>query len=342
MSVTSTWLSRLRADPLPFLLETSDPAVRHATLRGLLDRPDSDPEVALALARTMAAEPVVSILAHQHPQGWWEKPGPGYASKYRGTVWSLMFLDQLGADAADPRVQAACEYVLRHSQCPEGGFSASGTHLVAPPPSYHAIHCLNGNLVHALVGLGRLGDPRLARAIEWQARAIAGEEPINYHPRGTVGPGFACADTSGLPCAWGAVKAVLALARIPAGQRSPLVRRALAAGAAFLLSRDPVAADYPLGYGEPAPSAEWWRLGFPLGYVADVLQNLEALCAAGYANDARLTGAVDWVLGQQDNLGRWRNQRAYNGKTWTVIERQGRPSKWVTLRACRVLRHVWD
>lgn len=288
----------------------------------------------------MAADPIASILANQHTQGWWEKPGPGYATKYRGTVWSLMFLDQLGTDTADPRIQAACDYALAHSQSSEGGFASSGAGREQAPPSHFIIHCLNGNLVRALIGLGRKGYPLLARAIEWQARSITGAEPLQYYSQGTTGLGFACAMTGELPCAWGAIKAMLGLARIPAGQRSPLVQRALAQGAEFLLSRDPAVADYPVVWGEPAPSAEWWHLGFPLGYVADVLQNLEALCAAGYAKDARLARAVEWLLGRQDARGRWRNQRAYNGKTWVDIEEQGQPSKWVTLRACTVLRQV--
>lgn len=45
-------------------------------------------------------------------------------------------------------------------------------------------------------------------------------------------------------------------------------------------------------------------------------------------------------MSQQDERGRWRNRYAYNGKTWVVIERQGAPSKWVTLRACFVLKHA--
>ena len=334
------WVTSLKADPLPWLLEEENSAVRHAALRDLLERPDSDSEVRRAQAAAMAADPIAAILTHQQPQGWWEKPGPGYASKCRGTVWSVIFLEQLGADPTDSRVQAACEYVLDHSQAPEGGFSSSGSHLVQPPPNYHAIHCLNGNLVRALVGLGRLGDRRLARAIEWQARAITGEGPIGFHASGTTGPTFACASNGGQSCAWGAVKAVLALASVQADRRSPLVHRALEQGAAFLLSRDPLVADYPMGWGEPAPSVEWRRLGFPLGYVADVLQNLEALCAAGYAKDARLGRAVEWVLSRQDANGRWRNQRAYNRKIWVDFERQGQPSKWVTLRVCRVLRQV--
>jgi len=50
---------------------------------------------------------------------------------------------------------------------------------------------------------------------------------------------------------------------------------------------------------------------------------------------------VAWLLSRQDPAGRWRNEYAYNGKTWVDVERQGMPSKWVTLRACRVLQAVF-
>lgn len=62
-------------------------------------------------------------------------------------MWQLIFLDQLGADGSDTRVQAACEYVLTLSQAEMGGFAASGSKKEAPPPPTRVIHCLNGNLL---------------------------------------------------------------------------------------------------------------------------------------------------------------------------------------------------
>ena len=97
MDASAGWQATLRADPLGWLLEAEDPAVRHLVLRQLLDRPDDDPDVADSRRAAMAADPIASILAAQEPDGHWEKPGPGYATKYRGTVWQLIFLDQLGA-----------------------------------------------------------------------------------------------------------------------------------------------------------------------------------------------------------------------------------------------------
>ncbi len=332
------WRKRLAGDPLPWLLETTDPAVRVATLTRLLDRPHDDPEVVRARGRAMRVDPIAGILAAQHAEGWWEKPGPGYVPKYTGTVWQLTFLDQLGADPASSQVQKACAYVLRWTAATGGGFGLNGSGRERNPPPSSVLHCLNGNLLHALIAFGYLDHPVVQSAIEWAAQAISGRGSFTYHRSGTSGPGFECGANDGLPCAWGAIKELNGLALIPPGQRGPAVREAIETGVEFLFSRDPAVADYPMGYGNTVPSSSWFKLGFPSGYVADVLQNLEVLAHLGYAKDRRLDAAYDFVLRQEDGTGRWRNRYAYNRKTTVDIEHQGDQSKWVTLRACTVLK----
>ena len=49
---------------------------------------------------------------------------------------------------------------------------------------------------------------------------------------------------------------------------------------------------------------------------------------------------MDWLLSQQDADGRWANRHAYAGKMIVDIDTPGQPSRWVTLRACRVLKAV--
>jgi hypothetical protein len=332
-----TWTDHLTGDPLPWLLAEDTPAVRAATLKRLCDLSDDDIEVAKARAAATRAEPIRSILDAQDAAGWWVKPGAGYAPKYTGTVWELIFLDQLGADPTDPRIRRACEYVLRHTQATSGGFGASGANDDAQPSPSRVLHCLNGNLVRALIGFGLWGDPRLNASVDWAARAITGDGADRYYQSGTSGPAFACAANDGNPCAWGAVKELLGLARVPPHERSGNVRKAIDQGVELLLSRDPAVADYPMPSRDTKPSGSWFKLGFPSGYVTDVLQNLEVLAELGHARNPNLASALSWVESQQDR-GRWTNRRAYNGKSLVNIERQGQPSKWVTLRACSVLK----
>ncbi len=97
-------------------------------------------------------------------------------------------------------------------------------------------------------------------------------------------------------------------------------------------------ADYPFPARDSRPSRSWFKPGFPTGYASDVLQNLEVLSDLGHARDPRLAAALAWLVGQQDHAGRWLNRHAYNGRTTVDFERRGEPSRWVTLRACAVLR----
>lgn len=327
----------VNADPLPWLLEEDDPAVRHLALRLLRDEPKDAPAVRRARAEAMRVPPISTILKHQHPEGYWEKPGAGYARKYTGTVWSLVFLDQMGADGRDPHIERACRYVLEHTQTANGGFGISGAVSERPPPPSAVYHCLNGNLLRAMIDFGHLDHEPVRRAIDWQARSIIGEGFDGYYRSGTTGPGFGCAVNDAHPCAWGAIKALRALAAVPPRRRAGHVRRAIDVGASFLLSRDPAVADYPTGTNV---SSSWFKLGFPSGYVADVLQNLETLAELGRARDPRLEHALAWLLAQQDDHGRWANRYPYAGKLWVDVDRPGEPSKWVTLRALSFVKRA--
>ncbi len=339
--MTNEWLNQLKGDPLPWLLEDdpTNPGVRYFVLRDLLHRPPDDPEVAEAQRAVMSTGPVPIILDAQEPEGYWVKPGPGYFPQYRATVWAVTMLGQLGADGADERVHRGCEYVLEHALDKNGAFSMSAI------PS-QAILCLNGHLLAALLDLGWSGDDRVERALEWVARVVTGEgvapteekgAPLRYLKSGTCGPGFCCGLNAKKPCAWGAVNVLQAFSNLPEEARTPLIYRAIDTGLEFLLSKDPAVADYSMGYGTE-PSRNWFRFGFPLFWVTDVLHNLEVLTSFGHGSDPRLSAAMDLVLDKQDELGRWKMEHSYNGKTLVDIEEKGQPSKWVTLRALRVLQ----
>jgi len=317
---------------IEWLLEKDNPSVRYFALKDLLDQLDDDHDVQSARHAIMRSEPIRAILTAQNPIGFWLKPGSGYAGKYRSTTWQILFLAELGADGHNRQVRRGCDYVLEHSQAVNGGFSAFSSKEKVVPSG--AIHCLNGNLIWALIALGYGEDERLQRAVDWLAGASTGDDFSGWNST-VPGPGFKCGINGGQPCAWGAVKALRALANIPPQLQSPRVKKATQMAAEFLLGHDLAKADYPYTGNV---SGEWFKFGFPLSYTSDVLEALQAVSEAGYARDPRLKKAIDLVLSKRDAEGRWLLKHSLNGKMWIDFESKGKPSKWVTLRALRVLK----
>jgi hypothetical protein len=122
-------------------------------------------------------------------------------------------------------------------------------------------------------------------------------------------------------------------------KRTPLIDNAIKVGTDFLFSTDPARADYPCGYAKK-PSGNWWKFGFPVFYVTDLLQNVEALVKLGYVNDHRLVNALSIIRDKQDDQERWTMEYDYSGKTWIDFGPKKQPNKWVTLRALRVLKMI--
>jgi hypothetical protein len=82
----------------------------------------------------------------------------------------------------------------------------------------------------------------------------------------------------------------------------------------------------------------WSRFAFPTWWHCDVLRGLEYLRRAGVTPDERVAEAIDLVASKSDEDGRWPLDVRYPGEMPVEIdEGEGRPSRWNTLRALRVL-----
>ncbi len=350
------WRQHLNANPLPWLLESNSPGVRYLALRDLIAGVDP---AELQRARSAAHKrgPIGQILRHMKKDGYWEKPGPGYSPKYRSSVWALVTLAQLGASIhEDKRIGTACAYILDHALAEGGQFSCLSSGSAAG-----AIDCLQGNMCWALRELG-CEDPRLDLAFDWMARSVTGEgiapakeadsnwrrgmplpapprassaearQPLQYYAY-KCGPGFACGENGGLPCAWGAVKVMLAFSTVPSRKRTPVIKRAMRRGVEFLSAIDPVTALYPTRTGD-RPSPNWWKFGFPVFYVTDLLQLTEAAARHGHGRDPAFNSSLQFIRARQNGQARWSMEYDYlRGKTWVDFGPRAKPNKWVTLRA---------
>lgn len=327
------WRTALGADPVPWLLEADDPALRAATLAHLLDRPPDDPEFTLARSAMASDGVVAAILAAQGPDGHWGERDRFYRDKYRGTVWQLITLASVGADGSDPRVRAGCEAVLRDAQDQQsGGFAYDRAASTGGGQHNAVIPCLTGNLVWVLVTVGLLDDERVRRGIDW----------ITAYQRFDTGDGPA---PTGWPyqrepcwgrhtCHMGVVKSLKALAAIPPQRRTPAIERTVAGGVEYLLRHHVHKRCHdPSQVAKPG----WTRLGFPLMYQDDVLEVLRVLTALG-VRDPRMGEAIDLVVAKSDDAGRLRLEQTFNDRFRVRVEAKGRPSRWLTLEALRMLK----
>ncbi|EQD38047.1 nitrogenase subunit NifH (ATPase)-like protein, partial [mine drainage metagenome] len=151
------------AGPLDWLLDPAQPAVRFRALRELLGRPANDPEVASARADIPKRGWAADLLAERDPGGWWGAKTPLYRPKYVSTHWKMLVLADLGVSRSWPTVERSCEFWMDGFPLRGGGVggNSKGTgHL-----------CVVGNMARALLRMGYVDDPRIARSMEWLAAA---------------------------------------------------------------------------------------------------------------------------------------------------------------------------
>lgn len=327
----------MRTDHPPiidWLLETNNPSVRYLTLRDLIGLDPADTKLETARLAIMQTGPVPQILSTQNPDGSWDLPEKYYTSKYKGTVWTLMILAELAADPADARVQRACEFILAHAFEPEsGGFSYQMSARSGEGLPSGVIPCLSGNLVYSLIQFGRLDDPRVQRAIAWivaRQRTDDGEStpPADaYYKRYTN-----CFGRHS--CHMGVAKAFKALVSIPVDRRSPEISAKIDEFADYFLRHHLYRQSHDLSQiAKPG----WLRLGYPLMYNTDLLELLGLFAQLGI-NDPRLDDALTVLAEKRQPDGSWLLENTFNGKMQVRIEQKGKPSKWITWRALKVLQ----
>jgi hypothetical protein len=192
-------------------------------------------------------------------------------------------------------------------------------------------------MVWSLIRLGYLDDPRVQKGIQWitkYQRFDDGEQnlpkdwPYKAHK--------AC--FSKHSCHMGVVKTLKALVEIPRNKRTSDVKNTINQAVEYLLIHQIYKRSHDLS---KKSKPGWLRLGFPLMYQTDILEILDILTRLGI-KDERMQDALDIIVSKQDKQGQWILENTFNGRFITNIETKGKPSKWITLNALKVLERYND
>ena len=316
---------------LDWLLEKEQPVVRSAALVDLLGRRENDPEVRAARSRIPRVGWAYEQLRRQGPKGFWEPREPKnveewvnflYFPTYLATNWRALVLSDFGLDATNPAIKKIAELIFDYK-----------LRFSSPFNFFYEEACISANTARMLTRFGYADDRRVRKLYDWLLE--------DQREDG----GWNC--SQGTPGTLDAWEPLAAFASLPKSKRSPPMERAISRGAEFYLERRL--------FREGRPYPPWLRLHYPNHYFYDILVGLDVVTQLGFADDRRLRPALEILEKKRRADGTWLMERVHPdvGPGITihpdkakikplVIEKPGKPSKWITLKALRVLKRVED
>jgi len=295
-----------------------DPAIRWQVLRDL--KGAAAPTVRREQRRVANEGWGARLLARQDPEGRWG--GGIYTPKWTSTTYTLVLMRGLGLPARHPSAIRGCRVLLD-----EGFWKDAGINFWRR--TYDRSETCVSSMVLAVASWFRLDDPRvdlLAGHVLEQQMADGG-----WNCRAT--PGYGGATHGSFHTTISALEGLLEYQRF----RPALAQRAGQAqsrGREFLLAHR-LFRSHRTG---KVVKSEMTRFSYPPHWHYDVLRGLDYFASAGAPWDPRLIEAMCILKQRQHPDGRWLLQNEYPGRTFFRMEITGRPSRWNTLRALRVLK----
>jgi hypothetical protein len=337
-------------DPtLSWLLEPKDSSIRQQALIDLLDRRKDGKDVAATTDKIPSYRPVKKVLATQTSKGIWSPKETCYTPKWTSAVWRLALLGELNAPP-DPRISSECERFLDLHQLDNGAFTCPSPldveRWAAKHPRAEAVRweepCLTGNMIRTLLVFGYGEDRRVKKAIDWmpEPQLDDGGWNCDYPEKKVKHSSF-----------MSTIEPLWAYSEIPRQKWTRKMKRSINDGAEFLLMHHVYKSDNH-HWQETYPF--FTKLHFPMYYFYDILHALRVLTKLGYQDDARIKSAVQLLLSKRRPDGAWNlegdwyregdyfNPGGKGRKAPVAIEEVGKPSKWITLNAYRVLTQTGD
>jgi hypothetical protein len=307
---------------LDWLLEDDQPSVRYYTLTELMQRDRTDSEVKQAFSNIPKKGWAHNILSIQKPGGYWESRRSLYRPKYTATNWRALVLSDLGLTSKNPRIRKTANL-----------FFKDWLSLPSMRNIFNDEVCIVGNTARMLTRFGYENDHRVRKLFD---RLVEDQKEDG---------GWHCfkSDTGTLD-GWEGLAAFAALSK---SKRTRRIQSSIERGAEFYLERK-------LFLEGSKKYEPWFRFHYPNHYYYDILVGLDSITKLDYAGDKRLRPALEilknkrqpggtWLLDKvHPDIGAYANYRLRKSAKRSALEESGKPSKWITLTALRVLKRVKD
>ncbi len=335
---------KIPEETLHWLLEDNNPPVRNLAKQYLQNIKPTEIEQ----AQVNDYPPIKTILSLLKVDGTWSDPKNPY-KKYTGDYWQYIFLCELNANNSSESIQRASEHIFSY-QLPEGGFS----HKIG---FKKPLICLTANILRSFIYFGYAKDMRVQKGVDLIT------QHVNEHQS------VACIDPifTLLPdCQMALTKVLSMYAVLDDKQRTSNIKRAINIVVENIASNK-VFKYVPTGAKEyhqaikgkktseirqiktrmlkqteklkkTGVKSSWKRFGFPHSYTSDALETLYWLARINSPKRPEFEEAIDLVINRMDRSGYWINENKFRNPMLVEIEAKKSPSKWLTFRACFVLK----
>jgi hypothetical protein len=330
---------------LTWLLEDNNYPIRNLTKEFLLNDPVSKEED----DQTNTYPPINKLISLIRPDGTWGNLKNPY-KKYTGDYWQLIFLSDLNANPVEV-IRKASLKILSY-QLPGGGF----THKIG---SKFSLICLTANITRSLIHF-KIEDERIQKGIDFITDHV-----INNH-------GVLCSPDplyTLLPDCQMALTKVLAMyATLNSKQTSTKIKKAIKIienkivenkiykylptgskefhkkirgkkSAEIRKIREKIA-NQPEMLEKTGVKKSWTKFGFPSSYTSDILETLYWMSRSEISYREEFDEAMTLLIESMNPSGYWVNQIAFRNPMLVAIEEKNAPSKWLTFRACYVLKNL--
>jgi hypothetical protein len=332
-----------------WLLEDDNPPVSNLANQFLIGKTLTESEI----DRVNEYPPIKEILSLMKSNGSWSDPKKPY-QKYLGDYWQIIFLCDLQANSLEKQIHSACSNIFSYQL-------ADGTFPVQPRAKRTAILCLTANILRSLIYFGFADDERVQVGIETITNHIVEHGGIMCQ---------AMSYSLLSDCQMALTKLLAMYEMIESKLRSKDVNKTISIIVEKITENHvyrylPVGTKEFKGLIKGKKLAEireirnemftqaaklkkgevkrgWQSFGFPHSYTSDLLETFYYLAKLDVRAKNEFQEAIEKVTHKMTTEGKWLNEIKFKNPMLVEIEPKNSPSKWITFRACYVLKHFSD
>ena len=303
----------LHKNIIKWLLE-GDVSIRHQTWRDLLneERPDIQNQIE---RKGWGAK----FLSKRKPDGHWGKRF--YEPKWISSHYTLLDLKNLNISPSQNQIRESIALILDNEKGKDGGVNPIGSVQLSDV-------CVNGMFLN-YASYFKARPKKLESIVDFLLKELMPDGGFNCRSNRSG------AKHSSLHSTISVLEGITEYQKNGYAYRYQDLEKAKKSGIEFILLHQLYLSDRT----EEVIHRDFLKFPYPSRWKYDILRALDYFQYEDLKWDERMRRAIEVVLDKRTKEGRWKVNAKYPGQVHFEMEKAGRPSRWNTLRALRVLRH---